>query len=53
MLAMADLGVKKGYTLVEVGEYKMFFVANELASLLTTLKNFKVIGFISLFKEFI
>ena len=39
--AMADLGVKKGYTLVEVGEYKMFFVANEFASLLTTAKEFQ------------
>ena len=35
-LAFAQLGKKKGYTLVEVDKIKMFFVVNELTSNLKT-----------------
>ena len=39
--AMADLGIKKGYTLIEVCQYKMIFVANEFANFLTTARDYQ------------
>ena len=39
--ALADLGIKKGYTLVEVCSFKMIFVANEFADRLNTARDFQ------------
>ena len=39
--ALADLGIKKGYTLVEVCSFKMIFVANEFSDRLNTARDFQ------------
>ena len=41
---MFNLGVKKGYTLVEIIKDNMIFVRNDLAHLLLLVKNIKIIG---------